>query len=48
MVLLPATVLVLRGQGKLTERVVAHPATFSPFPPGFLCYRPKSTRICQM
>jgi len=27
---------VLRGQKTLTERVVAHPTTLSPFPPGFL------------
>jgi len=29
--LLPATVLVLKSQGMLTERVVADPTTFFPF-----------------
>jgi len=34
MVQLPVTVLVLRSRGILTERVVAHPITVSPFSPG--------------
>ena len=29
------------GWGTLTERVVAHPTTLSPFPPGFLYDRKK-------
>jgi len=37
LVLLPVIVLVLRSRGVLTERVVAHPNTLSPFPPD-LCY----------
>jgi len=36
-VLLPAMALVLKGQGILTVRVVAHPIPLSPFSPGFLC-----------
>ena len=36
LVLLPVTVLVLRGgRGTLTEHVVAHPTTLSPFPQVF-------------
>jgi len=32
LVLLPATVLVLRSPGILTERIIFHPITLSPFP----------------
>jgi len=35
MVLLPATILVLRSRGILTEHVVTHPITRSPFPQVF-------------
>ena len=42
---MPATVLVLRGLGTLTERVVGHPTTISPFPPGFLCDRKKLNQL---
>ena len=34
-ILVSAMVLVLRGWGILTERVVAHPTTLSPFPQVF-------------
>ena len=43
--IIAATVLVLRGLGTLTERVVAHPTTLSPFPPGFLYDRKKLNQL---
>ena len=36
-----------RGWGILTERVVAHPTTLSPFSPGFLYDRKKLTQLCR-
>ena len=47
MVLLPITVLVLRGRGILTERMVAHPITRSLFSPGFLYDRKKLSQLCR-
>ena len=41
LVLLHATVLVLRGRGILTERVVTHPTTLSPFFPRFSLWQVK-------
>ena len=43
--LLLATVLLLRGRGILTERVVTHPTTLFPFSPGFLYDRKKLSQL---
>ena len=45
--LLPVTVLDLRGSGTPTKCVVAYPTTLSPFPPGFLYDRKKLSQLCQ-
>jgi len=48
LVLLAATILVLRSQEILTEHVVAHPTTLFPFSPGFHYDRKNSIYKCQV